>query len=122
MRPFFDDVPARLVAAQLVISRAGASSVADIAAIGRPSILIPLAIARRDEQTANARSLVDAGAALLVPEHELTPERLSAEIAGILGDPAARRRHGRRRSRAGPPGRRPTARRPGRGACRPDAA
>jgi UDP-N-acetylglucosamine--N-acetylmuramyl-(pentapeptide) pyrophosphoryl-undecaprenol N-acetylglucosamine transferase len=87
VRPFFDDVPARLVAAQLVISRAGASSVADIAAIGRPSILIPLAMARRDEQTANARTLVEAGGAVLVPERELTPERLAAEAARILGDP-----------------------------------
>jgi UDP-N-acetylglucosamine--N-acetylmuramyl-(pentapeptide) pyrophosphoryl-undecaprenol N-acetylglucosamine transferase len=87
IRPFFDDVPARLVAAQLVISRAGASSVADIAAIGRPSILIPLAIAVRDEQTANARSLVDADAAILVPELELTPERLARAVADILGDP-----------------------------------
>ena len=88
VRPFFDDVPARLVAAQLVVSRAGASSVADIAAIGRPSILIPLAIARRDEQTANARSLVEAGAAVLLPERELTPERLAADAAAILGDSA----------------------------------
>ena len=88
VRPFFDDVPERLVAAQLVISRAGASSVADVAAIGRPSILVPLAIARRDEQTANARSLVEAGAAVLVPEDKLTPERLAAEAAGILSDPA----------------------------------
>jgi UDP-N-acetylglucosamine--N-acetylmuramyl-(pentapeptide) pyrophosphoryl-undecaprenol N-acetylglucosamine transferase len=88
VRPFFDDVPERLIAAQLVISRAGASSVADIAAVGRPSILIPLAIARRDEQTANARSLVEAGAAVLIPERELTTERLAGEAAGILGDPA----------------------------------
>jgi UDP-N-acetylglucosamine--N-acetylmuramyl-(pentapeptide) pyrophosphoryl-undecaprenol N-acetylglucosamine transferase len=86
--PFFDDVPERLVAAQLVISRAGASSVADIAAIGRPSILIPLAIARRDEQTANARGLVDAGAAVLIPERELTPQRLAQEAAATFSDPA----------------------------------
>jgi UDP-N-acetylglucosamine--N-acetylmuramyl-(pentapeptide) pyrophosphoryl-undecaprenol N-acetylglucosamine transferase len=88
VRPFFDDVPERLVAAQLVISRAGASSVADIAAIGRPSILIPLAIARRDEQTANARGLVEAGAAVLIAERDLTPERLASEAACILSVPA----------------------------------
>ncbi len=88
LRSFFDDVPDRLIAARLVISRAGASSVADIAAIGRPSILVPLAVAKRDEQTANARGLVEAGAAVAVPERDLTPERLSAEAAAILDDPA----------------------------------
>ena len=86
IRPFFDDVPERLAAAQLVISRAGASSVADIAAIGRPSVLIPLAIARRDEQSANARGLVEAGAAIALPERELTTERLTEEVAAILTD------------------------------------
>jgi UDP-N-acetylglucosamine--N-acetylmuramyl-(pentapeptide) pyrophosphoryl-undecaprenol N-acetylglucosamine transferase len=88
LRPFFDDVPDRLVAARLVISRAGASSVADIAAIGRPSILIPLAIARRDEQTANARGLVEARAAAMILERELTHVRLTAEAAAVLGDAA----------------------------------
>lgn len=88
IRPFFDDVPERMAAAQLVISRAGASSVADIAAIGRPSVLIPLAAAKRDEQTANARGLVEAGAAIVLPEHGLTAERLGDEIAAILTDPA----------------------------------
>jgi UDP-N-acetylglucosamine--N-acetylmuramyl-(pentapeptide) pyrophosphoryl-undecaprenol N-acetylglucosamine transferase len=88
VQPFFDDVPARLVEAQLVISRSGASSVADIAAIGRPSILIPLAIAKRDEQSANARGLESAGGAVVFFERELTPERLCAEVAEILSDPA----------------------------------
>lgn len=87
IQPFFNDVPARMAAAQLVISRAGASSVADIAVIGRPSILIPLAIAKRDEQSANAGSLVEAGAALAIAEDELTPEHLSHEVKGILGSP-----------------------------------
>ena len=57
IRPFFEDVPARMAEAQLVISRSGASSVADIAAIGRPSILVPLAIAKRGEQAANASAV-----------------------------------------------------------------
>jgi UDP-N-acetylglucosamine--N-acetylmuramyl-(pentapeptide) pyrophosphoryl-undecaprenol N-acetylglucosamine transferase len=89
VRPFFDDIPARLSEAQLVISRAGASSVADISVIGRPSILIPLASAIRDEQSANARALTEAGAARVMPEAALTPDALSAAIAGILTDPAA---------------------------------
>ena len=89
LAPFFDDIPRRFSEAQLVISRAGASSVADLAVIGRPAILIPLAAALRDEQTANARSLVDAGAAVLIPESRLDPATLAEHIAAILGDPAA---------------------------------
>ena len=69
VQPFFNDVPRRMSEAQLVIiSRAGASSVADISVIGRPSILIPYAAATGDHQTANARGLVDAGAAILIPK------------------------------------------------------
>lgn len=85
---FFDDVPARLAEAQLVVSRAGASSVADIAAIGRPAILIPLASALRDEQTANARGLVDAGGAWLMPENEMTALELARWMHILLSDTA----------------------------------
>lgn len=88
VQPFFDDVPSRLVDAQLVVSRSGASSVADIAAIGRPAILIPLAIAKRDEQSANARGLAASGGAVVLSEQELTSERLSSEVSAILSDPA----------------------------------
>lgn len=84
--PFFDDIAARMSECQLVISRAGASSVADISIIGRPSILIPLAIATGDHQTANARGLVAAGAAIVIPENELTPEVLAKQIETILTD------------------------------------
>jgi UDP-N-acetylglucosamine--N-acetylmuramyl-(pentapeptide) pyrophosphoryl-undecaprenol N-acetylglucosamine transferase len=77
-------------AADLVVGRAGAGTVTELAALGLPSILIPLPGARGDEQTANARVLADAGAARLLPESQLTPERLTAEIAGLLGDPAGR--------------------------------
>jgi UDP-N-acetylglucosamine--N-acetylmuramyl-(pentapeptide) pyrophosphoryl-undecaprenol N-acetylglucosamine transferase len=87
VQPFFTDLPARMAEAQLVISRAGASSVADIGVIGRPAILVPLAIAIRDEQSANARAPVEAGAAVLLPEREFTPARLTAELAAILSDP-----------------------------------
>jgi UDP-N-acetylglucosamine--N-acetylmuramyl-(pentapeptide) pyrophosphoryl-undecaprenol N-acetylglucosamine transferase len=66
--PFFDDIPRRFAEAQLIISRSGASSVADIAVIGRPAILIPYAAATADHQTANARALVEADAAILIPE------------------------------------------------------
>lgn len=84
--PFFDDVPNRMSEAQLVISRSGASSVADISVIGRPSILVPLAAAIRDEQTANAQALVDAGGAIRIPESQFTVDNLSAQILNVLGN------------------------------------
>ncbi|WP_185803605.1 undecaprenyldiphospho-muramoylpentapeptide beta-N-acetylglucosaminyltransferase [Pontivivens nitratireducens] len=87
VRSFFDDVPQRLADCHLVISRAGASSVADIAVVGRPSILIPYALATDDHQAANARGLVQAGAALMIREDALDSGGLSTEIAAILGDP-----------------------------------
>lgn len=85
--PFFADIPRRLSEAQLVISRSGASSVADIAAIGRPSILVPFAAATDDHQTANARGLVDAQAAVLIPEKVLDAATLSDHMAAVLGQP-----------------------------------
>ncbi|WP_281857529.1 glycosyltransferase, partial [Litoreibacter halocynthiae] len=87
VQPFFQDVPARFAEAQLVISRAGASSVADISVIGRPSILIPFAAATADHQTANARGLVDAGAAIMIPESKLTADTLAAGIETVLTYP-----------------------------------
>lgn len=85
---FFDDVPARMARAQLVIARAGASSVAEITAIGRPAILVPYALAAGDHQTANARPLHEAGAAIAIAEPDFTPARLSDAVAAILSDPA----------------------------------
>lgn len=87
IRPFFNDIPERLVRAQLVICRAGASTVADITVIGRPAILVPFAAALRDEQSANARPLVDVGAAVVVPEKELTAASLAGHIAKFLSQP-----------------------------------
>lgn len=87
VQPFFSDIPRRLSEAQLVIARSGASSVADISVIGRPAIFVPLAIAIRDEQTANARGLVEAGGAVMIRESEFTPEALTREVEAILSDP-----------------------------------
>ena len=89
VKTFFNDVPSRFSEAQLIVSRSGASSVADISVIGRPSILIPFAAATADHQTANARGLVDAEAAILIPESALDVESLSGQIAAILGNPKA---------------------------------
>jgi UDP-N-acetylglucosamine--N-acetylmuramyl-(pentapeptide) pyrophosphoryl-undecaprenol N-acetylglucosamine transferase len=83
---FFTDIPRRMAEAQLVISRAGASSVADLGVIGRPSILIPYPYATADHQSANARGLVEAGGAILIPERRLTSEVLAEQIATVLGN------------------------------------
>ena len=92
VEPFFHDIPKRLAAASLIVSRAGASSVADISIIGRPSILIPYAAATGDHQTYNARGLLDAEAAVLIPEAKLTPEVLAEQITSILTNPEAAER------------------------------
>lgn len=89
VEPFFRDIPRRLSEAQLVISRSGASSVADISVIGRPSILVPYAAATADHQTANAKGLVEAGAAIRIPESKFTPEALAEAITTVLSQPAA---------------------------------
>lgn len=87
VQPFFQDVPRRMSEAQLVISRAGASSVADLSVIGRPSILIPFAAATADHQTANARGLVGAGAAILIPESRLDAQTLAEQMTLVLDNP-----------------------------------
>jgi UDP-N-acetylglucosamine--N-acetylmuramyl-(pentapeptide) pyrophosphoryl-undecaprenol N-acetylglucosamine transferase len=83
-----DELGDLYAAASLVIGRAGAGTVTELAALGLPSILIPLPGARGDEQTANARVLADAGAAVLLPERDLTPERLVHEVRALLAEPA----------------------------------
>jgi undecaprenyldiphospho-muramoylpentapeptide beta-N-acetylglucosaminyltransferase len=79
-----------LGAADVAVTRAG-GGVAELAAMGVPAVLVPLPIATRDHQTANGRVLVDSGAAVLVPDHELTVDRLEAELEPILVDGDRRR-------------------------------
>ena len=86
--PFFPDIARRMSEAQLVICRAGASTLADLAAIGRPAILVPYAAAAADHQTANARALVQAGGAILVPEARLDADTLASQIETVLARPA----------------------------------
>lgn len=87
LRGFFEDVPERLAEATLVVSRAGAGSIADITVIGRPAILIPYPFAADDHQAANAAGLVQAGGAFMIREADLTPELLAGHVAAILSDP-----------------------------------
>ncbi|KEJ89354.1 UDP-N-acetylglucosamine--N-acetylmuramyl-(pentapeptide) pyrophosphoryl-undecaprenol N-acetylglucosamine transferase [Sulfitobacter donghicola] len=89
VQPFFHDVPRRMSEAQLVISRSGASSIADLTVIGRPSILIPFAAAAGDHQVANAQGLVDAEAAILIRENAASQEILTEHIQMILSNGAA---------------------------------
>jgi UDP-N-acetylglucosamine--N-acetylmuramyl-(pentapeptide) pyrophosphoryl-undecaprenol N-acetylglucosamine transferase len=89
VQEFFTDIPERMSEAQLVISRAGASSVADISVIGRPSILIPLAIATGDHQSANARGLEESDGAIVIPETGFNVETLTGQIMAVLDDPEA---------------------------------
>ncbi len=78
------ELPDVFAAASLVVGRAGAGTVAELAALGKPSILIPLPGAGGDEQTLNARVLADAGGAILLPQEQLTPDRLISEVASVL--------------------------------------
>lgn len=86
VEPFFTDMADRLSAAHLVLGRAGASTVSEIAVVGRASILIPLASAANDHQTANAGALAACGAAEVIAEASLTSERLTASLAALLDD------------------------------------
>jgi UDP-N-acetylglucosamine--N-acetylmuramyl-(pentapeptide) pyrophosphoryl-undecaprenol N-acetylglucosamine transferase len=86
---FFTDVAERLAIAHLVISRSGASTVAELAAAGRPAILLPYPHATDDHQTANAAAFAGTGAGWLMPEAEATPESLAQRLAMLLDDPAA---------------------------------
>jgi UDP-N-acetylglucosamine--N-acetylmuramyl-(pentapeptide) pyrophosphoryl-undecaprenol N-acetylglucosamine transferase len=85
--PFFTDLPARLAASHLIVSRSGASTVAELAAIGRPSILVPLPHALDQDQFANAGVLETAGGAIRLTQDLFTPRRLAAELAGLAAAP-----------------------------------
>jgi UDP-N-acetylglucosamine--N-acetylmuramyl-(pentapeptide) pyrophosphoryl-undecaprenol N-acetylglucosamine transferase len=85
---FFSDLPVRLAASHLVISRSGAGTVAELAALGRPSILVPLPGALDQDQFANAGVLAKAGGAIRIAQPEFTPERLATEISALAADPA----------------------------------
>ncbi len=85
--PFFRDMAGCLQAAHLVIGRAGASTVCELAAVGRPAILVPLKVAADDHQRFNARLLEAAGAAAVALEDELTVESLAGALKALLDDP-----------------------------------
>jgi len=88
LRPFFTDLPQRMAEAHLVIGRSGAGTVAELMAIGRPAILVPLPTAMDDHQTDNAALLAEAGAAWLEPQKRLDAAALSDLLLRLLRDPA----------------------------------
>ena len=87
LAPFFTDLPARLAANHLIVSRSGAGTVAELAAIGRPSILVPLPGAIDQDQMANAGVLSQVNGALRIPQTEFTSDRLASEISALAADP-----------------------------------
>jgi UDP-N-acetylglucosamine--N-acetylmuramyl-(pentapeptide) pyrophosphoryl-undecaprenol N-acetylglucosamine transferase len=86
---FFADAPERMAAAQLVIARSGASTVAELCILGRPAILVPYRYAADDHQSANAQALAEAGAAWTMAEADFTPEGLAERLARLLADSAS---------------------------------
>lgn len=84
--PFIEDMAGAYAWADLVICRAGALTVSELAAVGLPAILVPFPAAVDDHQTFNARYLTDAGAAILIADADLTPERLARELEALCAD------------------------------------
>jgi len=92
--PFIDDMPRAYANADFVLGRAGASSVAELAASGTPSLLIPFPAATHDHQTHNAAALVSAGAALMIPEKDIAHHDVTHTLITLLNDPITLQRMG----------------------------
>lgn len=103
VRAFLKDMPEQLRRANLVLARSG-STVAELAAAGRPSLLVPFPQAADDHQTRNARAMVQAGAAQMLPQHELTAESLSKALTDLLLDRDGLRSMGENARAASHPG------------------
>src|SRR5207237_9794238 len=100
---FIDDMAAAYSRADLLVCRAGATTIAELTVCKKPAILVPFPFAADDHQTVNARSLVANGAAQLMPESELTGERLASELRALEGDRERLRLMGRQSGLPGPP-------------------
>ena len=107
MTPFIEDMAGAYAGADLIVSRSGAGAVAEIAAAGRPAILVPFPFAADDHQRHNAEALERAGAAIVVPEEGLTGERLGEAVVALARDPGRRAADGPLRAQ---PGRGPAGR------------
>lgn len=89
LQPFFNDVPARLAAAHLVVCRSGASTVAELAVAGRPAVLIPYPHAIDDHQTANARAFAHKGAGWVMQQSTMNSDSLAVQLGALLSAPEA---------------------------------
>lgn len=89
LRPFFENIPALLEASHLVISRSGASSLAEVATAGRPCLFVPYPYAKDDHQTANAELCVEAGGAWMIQEKNLWPQDISEILIRLMNHPEA---------------------------------
>lgn len=103
VREFITDMSAAYLRADLVVCRSGATTLAELTVCQKPSILVPFPFAADDHQVVNARSLVEAGAAVMIEERDLTGELLAKEIRAILTNPERRKQMARAASRLGAP-------------------
>lgn len=103
LKSFFDDMPEQIAAAHLVISRSGASTVAEIACIGRPAIFVPFPHALDHDQKVNAGVLADAGGGWVWEEKDLEPARLAKRLSELMNSPSALREAAEGAKRAGAP-------------------
>jgi UDP-N-acetylglucosamine--N-acetylmuramyl-(pentapeptide) pyrophosphoryl-undecaprenol N-acetylglucosamine transferase len=103
VREFITDMSAAYAESDLVVCRAGATTLAELTVCKKPSILVPFPAAADNHQVVNARSLGDAGAAVVIEERDLTGERLAQEIRAILAEPERRERMARAAGRLGSP-------------------
>ncbi len=90
VHPFLDDMPARMARADLLVCRAGATTLAELTAAGRPAVLIPFPNATDDHQRSNAAALASAGAAVVLDERDLTPTSLASTVSALLSDATTR--------------------------------
>jgi len=103
VREFITEMSAAYAGADLVVCRAGATTLAELTVCRKPSILVPFPAAADNHQVKNAKSLVDSGAAVMIEERDLTGELLAREIRAILSDPARREKMSRAAGRLGSP-------------------
>ena len=103
VRSFIDDMPAALTAASVVVGRAGALTLAELAMVGRPAILIPLPTAAADHQSRNAAAFARAGAAIVADQRTTSPEKLASLIKALCDDGARRAEMGRAMATLGRP-------------------
>lgn len=103
VRPYIDDMALCMAAADVVLCRAGASTISELIALAKPAILVPSPNVTGDHQTKNARVLADAGGAVLLPEGECTPQRLYEEVTRLLDAPQERKAMGEAVAKLAPP-------------------